>query len=288
MQPLGEVAIVELTKAVIELGGLAMDFSRIERTCVTHVDGTPESDADHTVMLAWLAPALADLINERVGYSKYPLGMVAQFAAVHDAAEVYAGDTPTHKITAEEYAAKDLREAEATARLHNQFRGRLPWFAHMLVEYEKQTHPAARFVRSVDKIMPKVVHCLNMARDLWRASMTEDDFRELYERQRAQVVDWCPEPLLLQLYDELCGEIVRHYQSLPPAVPQPDHELVVYAGSGNAIALRHNKCEHTDMSRCPVTVAQRRFLEVVSVPLAPGAYPVAVKEDGLTFVGKQD
>lgn len=208
---LGEVDLVNTTKAVIELGELAMAFGRIDRTCVAHPDGTPESDSDHTVMLAWIAPALADVINRRAGYERYPIGKVTQFAVVHDAAEVYAGDTPTHKITEEEYAAKEARESDASWKLWQQFCVRLPWFARTCRAYESQTDPVARFVRSVDKVMPKVVHVLNAAEDLHRAGMTEQDFRELYVRQRGQMVDWCPEPLLLQLYDELCGEVLRHY-----------------------------------------------------------------------------
>lgn len=208
---MSEVDLVNTVKAVLELGELAMAFGRIDRTCVAHPDGTPESDSDHTVMLAWVAPALAEVINDRAGYERYPLGKVTQFAVVHDAAEVHAGDTPTLKISPSELAAKEKRESEASWKLWQQFYTRLPWFARMCRAYELQKDSVARFVRSVDKIMPKIVHVLNAGEDLFRSKTTEQEFRELYKRQRDQIVSWCPEPLLLQVYDELCGEVLRHY-----------------------------------------------------------------------------
>ena len=53
-------AQLDLGAAVIDLGRLAMAFGRIDRTACYHPDGGPrESDSDHTVMLGWIAPALA-------------------------------------------------------------------------------------------------------------------------------------------------------------------------------------------------------------------------------------
>jgi HD domain-containing protein len=52
------------------------------------------------------------------------------YALVHDAPEVYAGDTPTLRITAQGRAAKAVREHAALDRLHTEFGDRLPWFPH--------------------------------------------------------------------------------------------------------------------------------------------------------------
>src|SRR6266851_2925642 len=59
-----------LADAVAELGGLALAFGRIDRTACYHPDQvTAESDTDHTVMLAWVAPSLAALLYpRRAGY----------------------------------------------------------------------------------------------------------------------------------------------------------------------------------------------------------------------------
>jgi hypothetical protein len=46
----------------------------------------PESDTDHTVMLALIACALAPIVDARLD-----VGLVAQYALVHDLVEAYAG-----------------------------------------------------------------------------------------------------------------------------------------------------------------------------------------------------
>ena len=277
---LGETELIATTKAVVELGELAMAFGRVDRTCVVHPNGMPESDTDHTVMLAWVAPALAEMINLRAGFERYPVGKVTQFAVVHDAVEVYAGDTPTHKITAEGLAAKELNEAQAANKLYNQFVKRLPWFARMVRSYEAQVDPVARFVRSVDKIMPKIVHVLNASTDLVRAGLSYDDFVALYTRQRKQIEDWCPEALLLQVYDELCGEVGRQYQSQP----DPSHFMTVSSGKPR-LRGHHGDC----LTHCPLQDTFDKWVAWNTLPLNDGEYPLALGADGsLVFNGKQD
>jgi 5'-deoxynucleotidase YfbR-like HD superfamily hydrolase len=103
--------MARLTDSLIELGRLAMAFGKIDRTACYHEDGvTKESDSDHTVMLGWIAPALAQRC-----FRSLDLGLVAQFALIHDAVEVYAGDTQTLRIDGDGKAAKKAREdAEPT------------------------------------------------------------------------------------------------------------------------------------------------------------------------------
>lgn len=279
---LGEVDIVNTTKALVELGSLAMAFGRINRTCVVHPTGEPESDTDHTVMLAWIAPPLAELINKRAGYEKYPVGKVTEYAVVHDAVEVYAGDTPTHRITAAELAEKAHREYDASVQLYDQFIRYMPWFARTVRRYEEQADSTARFVRSVDKIMPKIVHVINASTDLVRAGLNYDDFVALYRRQREQIQGWCPEPVLLQIYDEFCAEVGRQY---PEAVAKSffgKHTVVV---EGGAAALVH-ECEDR---ACPVFELFDKWIAWNTLPLNDGEYPVDIDADGsLVFSGKQD
>src|SRR5688500_7494892 len=109
--------------ALVRIADLALAFGRIDRTGPCHPDGTPEGDSDHTVMLGWVAPSLAELINDRMGFAHYDVNLVAAFALVHDAAEVYAGDTCTIRISEEELDSKAIREAKATARLYKEFTG---------------------------------------------------------------------------------------------------------------------------------------------------------------------
>lgn len=144
----------DLADAITELAGYAQQFAAIDRTaCYWPDQQTKESDTDHTVMLAWVAPALASLL-----YPDLDTGLIAEFAAVHDAVEVFAGDTPTLRISATERIAKTRREAAAASRWRDLFAQRLPWIADRIYRYETQAEPEARFVRAVDKMMPRLVH----------------------------------------------------------------------------------------------------------------------------------
>jgi hypothetical protein len=76
--------------AAIRLAGLALASGRINRTACRHPDGTPESDSDHTVMLGWLAPALADLTEP--GLDPQLVAMYALFAVYADPSAAAASD----------------------------------------------------------------------------------------------------------------------------------------------------------------------------------------------------
>jgi putative hydrolase of HD superfamily len=78
-------ACSRLADSLVDLARLALAFGRVDRTAVYLPDQTtPESDTDHTVMLGWAACAIA-----ATWFPQLDLGLVAQFALVHDAPEVY-------------------------------------------------------------------------------------------------------------------------------------------------------------------------------------------------------
>ena len=158
-----------LADAVSELAGLALDFAATDRTCVYLKDRkTPESDTDHTVMLAWIAGSLAALL--------YPGDLdpclVTTHAVWHDAVEVFAGDTPTLRITEEGRAAKAAREADAATEWDRRFSRSLPWAAVRVNRYEAQATREARFVKAVDKMMPRLVHMFDHCTGLHEVGMT--------------------------------------------------------------------------------------------------------------------
>ena len=96
----------DLITAVLGLGGLSLAFGRVERA-TRHEDGTtPESDTDHTVMLGLIGCSLAPLVC-----ADLDLGLIAQYALVHDVVEVHAGDTNTlRQPDADTKAAKKALE----------------------------------------------------------------------------------------------------------------------------------------------------------------------------------
>lgn len=141
----------DLSRA-LTLARIALAFGRVERV-TRHEDGVrPETDTDHTVMLGLVAAELAPPHLDRA--------KIAAFALVHDLAEVYAGDTQTLVITPEGAAEKRAREDAARARLAAEL-GEGSWVASMLATYEAQQEPEARYVRLLDKVLPKLTHAFN-------------------------------------------------------------------------------------------------------------------------------
>lgn len=198
------------TDAAIGLGGLALALGRVERI-TRHEDGlTPESDTDHTVMLGLLACGFA---AEHL--PQLDLGLVAQLALVHDVVEAYAGDTPTLRIDPDQQAAKQAREAAALDRIRGEFATAYPWLVDSIACYEARQVPEARYVKALDKLVPKITHVLNGGATMRQQGLARDEVAARYERQlhelRGYAADFPPlfelrEELIARLLDLLAGE----------------------------------------------------------------------------------
>ena len=164
----------ELLPDVLTVADLALKFGQVERATY-HQDGTrPETDTDHTVMLGLIACSLAERINtkhtaERLSAESIAagcsieilnVGLVAQFAFVHDLVEALAGDTDMLDPSPAKVVAKEDREQQAAKEIRRRTT-KLPWIGKMIETYDRQVLPEARFVRAVDKIMPKLTMALN-------------------------------------------------------------------------------------------------------------------------------
>lgn len=135
---------------VFHLVSLALQLGRVDRG-LAHPDGYPESDTDHSVSLAWMACSIA-----REYYPDLNQGLICQFAVVHDAVEVYAGDT--YAVTAGDDGRRKQKEDEDKA-LHRIWDGlpRLDWLPLMIARYEAKDTREARFVYLCDKLVARVV-----------------------------------------------------------------------------------------------------------------------------------
>jgi 5'-deoxynucleotidase YfbR-like HD superfamily hydrolase len=144
-------------QGLVDIGRLVFQFARVNRVTY-HEDGvTPESDTDHTVMLSVCACAL----GEKLYKDSLDLGLVAQFAIVHDLVEAYANDTDTFAIEEGKRRLKEEREHEAFIRIRGEFETVYPWIPNMIERYEQLDTKEARFVKTVDKLMHKITHILN-------------------------------------------------------------------------------------------------------------------------------
>lgn len=191
---------------LVDLARLSLAFGRVDRI-TAHPDGTtPESDTDHTVMLGLIACSLA---TRTPGLDA---GLVAQFALVHDVVEVYAGDMPTLlPLTPEQKRAKDDSEFEAYARICSEFSGRASWLPIMIEAYEARDTPEARFVKAVDKLLPKLTHLLNNCAGI-SERMTPDDLRRRMDQQHEELAVYASDfPEVMGLHVELSALILDMY-----------------------------------------------------------------------------
>ena len=169
------------------IADLVLALGKVNRA-TWHPDGTPETDTTHTVMLALLA---ADLAPE----ADPPLdrGEVALYAIVHDLVEAYAGDTNTARgLSLDAMASKAEREAAALARIKQDLSAS-PWIINLIEGYELQINPAARFVRFLDKVTPKLTHVRNGCAAVKAIGMTLDEVREKHAQQGAELRGRYPE-----------------------------------------------------------------------------------------------
>lgn len=187
----------------LELGQLILKFAETYRVTLFPDGATLESDTDHTVMLGIIACALAKEYEP-----KYDLGTIAQFALVHDFVEVYAGDTNTFGIHKDEErkSVKEQREAEALLQLEKEFGSAFPWITETIHAYESLETPEARFVKAVDKIMPKITHALN--KGIVPPSIKDFEEHCLHQREVMKNTYGNDQEFALELYDAFTTKVV--------------------------------------------------------------------------------
>jgi putative hydrolase of HD superfamily len=185
--------------ATVRLGALGLTLGRVNRITY-HGDGvTPESDTDHTVMLGLVACAFAAR-----HLPELDIGLVAQFALVHDLVEAYAGDTPTLRIDSEQKRVKALREAVALSQIETEFRDSYPWLSQLIARYEVRKAPEARYVKAMDKLVPKITHILNGCRTIRDQGMNPTELADRYTEQFYELQGYAADfPALFELRGQL-------------------------------------------------------------------------------------
>lgn len=177
----------QIVRDSLAVAKLALALGRVNRVTY-HEDGiTPESDSDHTVALALLAPALAAILRPDLRSD-----LVAAFAVVHDLVEAKVGDTNTIGITLAGRADKAAREASALSELRLELAA-FPWIVERLDRYEEQVEPEARWCRYIDKLLPKLTHALNHGATLRKMGLSAAEVNRVGASQCNQLVEEYPE-----------------------------------------------------------------------------------------------
>lgn len=202
-----------LADKLLDLARLSLLFGRTERATF-HEDGVRvETDTDHTVMLGLAACALA------AEHGDLDIGAVAQFALVHDLVEAYAGDTPTLQLLTDAAKAdKRARESAAHDRIIAEFGEVMPWIDQTIDEYERQQWPEARFVRALDKVMPKLTHILNGCATPKAQGATAAELRERYAEQGRDMASYAAEfPIVLEVRKVLVERMLHELERVEVA-----------------------------------------------------------------------
>jgi 5'-deoxynucleotidase YfbR-like HD superfamily hydrolase len=196
--------MTENAKGLVDIGKLVLQFARVNRVTLQEDGITPESDTDHTVMLSVSACALA----KKLYPDSLDIGLVAQFAIVHDLVEAYAMDTDSFGLNEEGKKAKDAREHEAFLRIEREFKDIFPWLSDMIARYEALDTKEARFVKTVDKLMSKITHILNNGAYFKSRDMDSETMWNNYQTMvRVAEEKYGSEfPEVLALMDELIRE----------------------------------------------------------------------------------
>lgn len=188
-------------KGLVDIGKLVLTFARVNRTTY-HEDGTtPESDTDHTVMVSVCACAIANRLYKEI----LDIGLVAQFAIVHDLVETYALDTDSFGLSDEEKKEKEDREHRAFLRIQTEFENVYPWLPQTIELYERLDTKEARFVKTVDKCMTKITHILNKGIYFKERGLSSDQMWKDYQTMvRGAEVKYGKEfPEVIAFIDEL-------------------------------------------------------------------------------------
>ncbi|MEI6810545.1 MAG: HD domain-containing protein [Candidatus Nomurabacteria bacterium] len=184
------------TKGLIDIARLTFKFALVDRVTMLEDGEMYESDTDHTVMLAVCACALVESLYK----DKLDIGKVAQFAIVHDLVEAYAGDTNSINITDENREAKEIREAESLKRIEGELGGVYPWVHKTIEEYERLDTKEAQFIKTLDKVMPKISHALNKGIALKKLGVSKEEteshflvqtkeYKEKYGKDFPELID---------------------------------------------------------------------------------------------------
>jgi len=140
------------------VGRTAIDFAAVERVPRYSLEKR-ENDAEHSFMLSMLAIEFATQYNAAQQPStSLDVGLVAQYATVHDLIELETGDTPTFNLTSLEHADKCANEAAAKDGLFQRLPPHLSFLAR---HYEEQFDVEARFVKLIDKLLPIIVDIIS-------------------------------------------------------------------------------------------------------------------------------
>lgn len=172
-----------------------------------------ENDAEHSWSLALMACMLAPHVD-----ASLDVGKICQFAVVHDLVEVHAGDTSAF-ASEEDHQTKEEREHAATQKIAADF-AQFPWLVETLEEYERQESDEARFVRSIDKLVPLFFDYIHEGIYYHENGHTLEDFVEFMKRPREKAKI---HPGAFLYHEEAMAVLLSRPELFYPGKKQPEN-----------------------------------------------------------------
>lgn len=202
-----KVATKELAAIALKGCILSSALAEVDRV-PRRKSGKRENDAEHSLMLAIVAPNLSRIIRPDLDKDKIRL-----YAMVHDMLEIETGDVATFNATPQELAEKERREHAAMERLLPKL---MSIEAEALTPYEKQEDEESRFVRMVDKLLPVALDITGQGVRVVREDYGIDSLsalKEAHEKSISKLEDMFGEefPELIEIYIELTEMFQQKY-----------------------------------------------------------------------------
>lgn len=140
---------------LLEFQDFILKFQAIDRVIHVKKDEKQkqENDVEHSYSLAMMGWFLADYFPE------LDKDKVIRFALVHDLVEIHAGDTYIF-ADKEHLNSKKKREHEALKQIQSEWADFNDMHEH-IQDYEEMNSDEAKFIYSLDKIMPIMLNLLN-------------------------------------------------------------------------------------------------------------------------------
>lgn len=187
---------------------LTHQYQAVQRAMVVNGGSRSENDLEHAAQLALVAWYIND--KDRLGLDPYRL---LGLSLAHDLAEVHAGDTYVYGDQAHIASQRD-REAEAIKKLAADWAD-FPSLHQLIAEYEAGQTAEAKFVYSLDKLIPTFNNYLDGGRGWQQKGVRFDQVKAVKTGKADRSLYAVP------YFRAMMTELERSPQLFPPTGARP-------------------------------------------------------------------
>jgi putative hydrolases of HD superfamily len=145
---------------IAELQQLVADFAKVERMVQLADAGRRENDVEHSYGLALTYMFLAPRVAPELSLEK-----ILRYALAHDIVELHSGDV--FAFDPDAIKGKSQREDDALEQLRKDWPD-FPELAEAAQTYKDKSDPEARFVYTIDKLLPTIMVNLGEKGAFWK------------------------------------------------------------------------------------------------------------------------